>query len=367
MVEIDRFMAAGRRRWWSIHLLRWACQGIVAGGAAGVAAYLAGGGPSVALGLTVGGVCLVPLARWRQRLDPPALAHLLDRAAGLGSTLTAAAEFRHRDDPWCTAQRRYTTRLLAGLDPAILLPWRGTGWAVAAGATLFAVTLLPSGLPTMWGRASGMLPEQIAPLNSPLPGLTRGGREGPPSLRERQKGRASGDRNAPGTAQKDIASATARTPAPPKGASDIPPSLWEGKGERTYGPGSTPGAHAEQVASAAASARRPQENESGAGHAVGAHTSGDIGTAPAATPLLGEPKRSVPQPSGPATLSLGGSTPPGRIAAPAGPVGATPPAPGPRATSAVRPAPPEAVPMYMHPVVARYFDLLHLSRQGDAP
>ena len=351
MVEIDRFMAAARRRWWVTHLARWACQGVVAGGTAGAAALLGGGGRWLALGLTVAGAWLVPLARWRRVPTPVALAALLDREAGLGSALTAAVEFRQRDDPWCAAQRRHVATLLPGLAPATLLPWRAGGWLAAAAAALLAVTFLPQGrtLDTPspreggGGRAveraalAGKLPDGASTPTAPTPPLPRGGRETAahppqpaniPSLREGAGGRANGPGGAPGTPPEQVASPTSPTPALPPG------------GRGTGG---------------------------GQGDTAGTAATGDLGTAPAATPLLGRTERILPNPGGPSTLALAAGNPPGPVAAPAGPAGSPPPATTPGTTPILVPAPPEAVPMHLRPIVARYFDLLHPPREGDEP
>jgi hypothetical protein len=369
MVEIDRFMTAGLRRWRMIHLARWACQGAVLGGIAGVAALLAGGGRWTALGLTVAGAGLVPLGRWRQMPGPGSLAALLDRTAGLGSALAAAVEFRHRTDPWCLAQRRYTAPLLAGLDPAALLPWRGSGWLAAAAAAIVAATLLPSGPTVTLGGPAGIAMKEAALPTAPNPALPQGRREISPSPREGDRGRAPGTRSMSTTPTEHLVSSTPPTPTLPRGERELPPSPREGDGGRAPGTGSMSTTAAEHLVSSTAPTPTFPRGGSESDGGPGAHSpaTGDIGTAPATTPLLGRPERGLSAPGNAATLALGGGTRPGSIVGPSGLAGAHSPVAAAGGSPTVLPAPPEGVPMHLRAIVAHYFELLHPSPEGDDP
>jgi|GEM_PF-6550186 len=386
MTEVERFMGRARRRWWTTTTLCRASQGGVAGGLAGMAVVLTHGPRPLALGLIATGLLLVPVFLSQRRPDEVALAARLDRSAGLGSALTAAVEFRQRADPWCAAQRDHAARLLAGLDPAALLPWRGIGWLVAATAALLAVTLLPPLAPfprdedgaraerqtlraaerpsaplppgAAGGRASevssasGAPPEQVASPTAPTPALPREGREISPSPREGDGGRA----------EQSILRA-AEVPAAP-----LPPG---GAGGRAPGNGRASGAPRNELPHLTAPTptlpRGGRGQGNGAGDGNGAASTGDIGTAAATTPLLGARDRALPRPGSTATLTLAGAALPGTVPAPSG---APPPvlrglpsAPSPT----VALAPPEAVPLHLRPTVARYFALLHPPTEADEP
>jgi len=371
VTEVDRFMGRARRRWWTTTTLRRASQGGVAGGLAGMAVVLTHGPRPLALGLVATGLLLVPVFLFQRRPDEVALAARLDRAAGLGSALTAAVEFRDRIDPWCSAQRHHAARLLAGLDPATLLPWRGIGWLVAATAVLLAVTLLPSDLRTTWdgrGEPATTVPAQV------FPAPVRGG----------QGERAPGENNDRSSLHRPP------TPAyPPEGGGSVTPtarsksplpSVGGGQGEGALGEDNdrssphrppTPALPHEGGGSVTPTAHRePPLPAVGGGQgeaAAGTNATGDIGTAAATTPLLGAPDRALPRPGPTATLTLAGATLPGTVAAPPGAAPPTLRGLAAAASPTVSLAPPEAVPLHLRPTVARYFALLHPQTEADEP
>ena len=331
MTEVERFMGRARRRWTSTTTLRRASQGGVAGGLTGAAMVLAGGPRPLALGLVAAGLVLVPAALASRRPAEIALAARLDRAAGLGSTLTAAVEFRDRADPWCVAQRIHAARLLAGLDPAALLPWRGTGWLVAAVAALLAVTLLPPRSPSPQEGGGGRAEQQaLRAAEVPSAPLPPGG----------AGGKAQGASSAPGTPPNPVADPTTPTPALPRGGREL----------------------------ATTTQALPRGGRgSGSGDVAGTTSTGDIGTGAATTPLLGAPDRALPRPGRAAILTLAGAALPGAVAAPPGGAPTIPltMAPAPRPTLSL--APPEAVPLHLRATVARYFALLHPATEADEP
>jgi len=371
VTEVERFMERARRRWWATTTLRRTGQGGVAGGVAGMAVVLAHGPRPLALGLVATGLLLVPAFLSQRRPDEVALAARLDRAAGLGSALTAAVEFRHRPDPWCAAQRHHASRLLAGLNPAALLPWRGWGWAVAATAALIAVTVLPSDLRTTWdgrGEPATTAPAQVFP--APV-----GGGQG-----ERAPGEDN-DRSSlhrpPTPAYPSVGggsvtpTARSKFPLPPVGGGQGEGALGEDNDRSSPHRPPTPALPHEGGGSVPPTARSrsplpPVGGGQGEG-AAGPNASGDIGTAAATTPLLGARDRALPAPGPTATLTLAGTALPGTVPAPPG---AAPPtlrglAPVPSPTVSL--TPPEAIPLHLRSVVARYFALLHPQTEGAEP
>jgi len=95
--EVERFLDRARRRHRWVEATRRGVVGLTVGGVVAIGLRVAGLPLLWGAGATVAGG-LIALATLR-RSDDLALATRLDRAAGLGSALTAAVEFRGRNDP----------------------------------------------------------------------------------------------------------------------------------------------------------------------------------------------------------------------------------------------------------------------------
>jgi len=191
--EIDRFLDRARRRHRRVEAVGCGGIGLAAGAALAVVLRLA----SLSLPWGVAAVVAGPLLALAtmRRPDDLTLAARLDRAAGLGSALTAAVEFLHRRDPWATAQRRAAVPLLTHLDLATLLPWRGHAWGVAAAALLAMVLFLPAVRPT---REQPPVParitasaEVVRPTGAhPAPSVQHRGPSNPPAVAALRDGAA---------------------------------------------------------------------------------------------------------------------------------------------------------------------------------
>jgi len=295
---VDHLLARAQRRQLQIEAIRRFALGLAAGGAVAVGLRLAGLPLAFPVAAGVAG-SLLGLATVR-RVDDLTLAARLDRAAGLGSALTAAVEFRHRHDPWATAQRAATAPRLAHLDLATLLPWRGHAWGIVA-AALGAATLL-------------------------VPDLRHATRVPPPP-----------------TLLGESIAGTAR----PTGAGYAPQPRLHTPAEPPITPLSHAGANGDGGATA--------ETGKGVGERAGSGGGGGgagLGNAPASGGLVAATPRPELQGSGP-TVAVATT---GRGPLPT-PLAAAPP-PAPTAAGRLAPDPLAALPLYRRAAVARYFELL---------
>jgi len=307
--EVDLLLARAHRRHRRIEAVQRAAIGVAAGGAVGIALRLASLAPPwAATAAAAGGLVALAL---RRRPDDLALACRLDRAAGLGSALTAAVEFRDRSDPWATAQRGVVAPLLTHLDLATLLPWRGRGWGVVAATLVAAALLLP-----------GVRPDRVKPPAATEPAVHPG------VARPTSTTRASHPRLR--------ASSGPRTATPPHDRAVDGPLAAK---ETTTGPG-----------------RRAPSRHGNNGGGRG----GGLGNAPATGPLLTDAARAGVAATGEtAAVATRGR---GLLPAP------TAAAPTPAATGAGRlaPDPVATLPLHRRAAVAHYFALLH-STPGATP
>lgn len=298
--EIDRFLARARRRHRWVEATRRGAIGLATGGAAAIALRLAG--LPLPWAATLAGAGLLIAVATRRRPDDVALADRLDRAAGLGSALTAAVEFGRRQDPWAAAQRATVAPHLDHLDLAALLPWRGRGWGVVAAALM--VGLFLPGLP--------------APFVAP-----------PPPTRLAAAPGQSGSTGAAGAPRmRPITPPAQRVVAAPPGG---------GPGETATGE-TTKGLERRVIA---------QPHDGGGGG-----RGGGLGDAPATGPLLAEMAR----PAATATGNTVAVATRGRGTLPA-PAAAA--APAPPAHSGLAPDPVANLPLHRRAAVAHYFALLH--------
>jgi len=301
--EVDRFLDRARRRHrWVEAALRGAV-GLDAGSAVAIGLRVAGLPLLWGVGAAVAGG-LIALATLR-RSDDLALATRLDRAAGLGSALTAAVEFRGRNDPWATAQRTTVAPLLAHLDLATLLPWRGRGWGVVAATLIGGALLLPAVRPV------GTTPSaQTRPATPPGAGRPTAALPAPPERRQTALGR--------------------RAVAPPH--------------DRAAG---DPLATGETAKGAERGATSPRHDGGGGGRG------GGLGNVAATGPLFTE----TPRAEVAATGRVATTTTRGRGLLPA-PTGAPPSPPSPPAGH-LTPDPVADLPLARRGAVAHYFALLH--------
>lgn len=300
-LEIDRFLDRARRRHRWVEATRRGAIGLAAGGAAAIALRLAG--LPLPWAAIPAGAGLLVAAATRRRPEDVALADRLDRAAGLGSALTAAVEFGRRQDPWAAAQRATVAPHLDHLDLAALLPWHGRGWGVVA-AALMVVLFLPSPPP---------------PLGTPPPPtqLAAFGRSGP-------TGAASAPRMRP------ITPSAQRGVAAPHGG---------GPGETTAAGETAKGLERQVIA----------QPHAGGGGGRG----GGLGDAPATGPLLAETAR----PAATATGNTVAVATRGRGILPT--PTATAPLPAGADHSRLAPDPVANLPLHRQAAVAHYFTLLH--------
>ncbi len=299
--EIDHFLDRARRRHGWVEAVRRGAIGLAAGGAAAIALRLVGLPLPWAAAPAVAGL-LVAVAT-RRRPDDLGLAARLDRAAGLGSALTAAVEFRDRLDPWAAAQRATVAPHLDHLDLATLLPWRGRGWGIVAAALVVLALVTPT---VDSGRATPAAPARLA--------------------------------------------AGTGTTRPPRTAPTPRPRLRPSSNPRAIGPPDdrAPG----NAVATSESAKRPERQATSQPHGGGGR-GGGLGDAPVAGPLLAETARpAIAATDSPVALATRGRGPlPAPTAAAPRPAGAD--------HSHLAPDPVANLPLHRRAAVAHYFALLY--------